>query len=405
MTMLAPSLHRDVPIRLVWALLNERPGLYEKLAPFIPVDQPSNIYYRWDPKWFFTNTFHGVDFNTRPNYSPFNLDSSRYEIDTEEASMILTDKDFKTADAQLNVKRLLAMGLASKLKIAYEEDFADIAFNKDSWKAVGHDAEYIPGVAQKINATDFNAHHFVDFRQGIATGKITGGVVADDTGPMGKARASGKSSAFITGSDDIGAGGAIPAIGFWDDPEVGGSSPIADLESAAEFVSERCGLDVAYIGMNRNTFRRLAQNENLRELFKYQAAGLPPAISLSGWLGFKEILISNIARDAGEHDTIFRGELVIPTGDVVLMVEPPATDMETPACMKTWQWKDYLTEIRSGVETEAALSEDVEYLYEQVSRSHIMRSTKATSVDMISNLMGFYFKGVLRRPSLSRATL
>ena len=404
MTMLAPSLHRDVPIRLVWALLNERPGIYEKLAPFIPVDKPSDIYYRWDPKWFFTNTFHAVDFNSRPNYSAFSLDSSRYEIDTEQAEMLLTDKDFRTADAQLNVKRILAMGLANKLKIAYEEDFVDIAFNTDSWKALPHTDDYVPGYAQKVNGTDWNAHHFVDYHANLAAADYTSGVVNEIVGPFDKVRTNGKAPAYKEGTDLNGSSGAIPATGFWDDENLDGSSIIKDIEAAAEFISERCGVDPSYLAMNRATFRRLVQNENLRELFKYQAAGLPPAINVSGWLGFKEILISSIARDAGVHDQIFRGELVVPTGSVLVMCEAPASDMETPACMKTWQWKDYLVEIRGGVETESALSEDVEYIYEQVSRSHILRSTKATQPQMISNLMGFMFKNVFRRPGLSTAT-
>jgi len=192
-------------------------------------------------------------------------------------------------------------------------------------------------------------------------------------------------------------GGGRTDLGPWS----GGSTstpennPVRHIQRAMSIVEKESGHTPNCLVMNRNTFRKIVDNDSFRDLYKYNAPGLTPAQTLAGWIGIEQIVLSGITENTSSQIGVYEGDFVfgggnsVNTGDhAVLLYCERSGGMEAPSCLKMFNWNSYINSTDGSMRTVESIIGIRNHINYNLERDEI-RGYRATDIKMTSALLGF----------------
>lgn len=385
--------YREVALsNFVWDLMGDWMIAVEQICPPLAVPKSSGLFWMHDPAYTMRDTESQLEFDTEPQISPWRYAMHRYETFLNYIGREQTWKDRANTDGQLNVEDDALQHIANVLTIGWEKQFRDIAFSKTFWSA------YTTG---NYRIGKGKNHMFVDFNPGE--------VVADWANEPADAfantndtdNAGGRRNLFFNGITD-------GKSSYWDDLKMEQEqNPIVDIQKGMAVVENESGKTPNILSMNTTTYRRMATNPGLKELYRYNAPGLIPPQTLAGWIGIERIVMSNVIENVASEPDEFEGRMVLGrtpavtadaqkrTADAVLLYKPDMDGMKIASTLKCFAWTSYFRDASTEF---PSLSDTVgiRIIPRPVRDKTDVRGYRPTAVEGISNLLGFCFFNVMR---------
>ena len=390
--------YREVALsNYIWDLMGDWQLAVEQICPPLSVPKSSGLFWKHDPAYTMRDTEGQLELDSEPQTSAWRYAMHRYECFLNYVACEVTWKDNANTDGMINVEGDRLEQIANVLSIGWEKQFRNVALSKEFWTGRGDTGAYRIGQSKK--------HMFVDFNPGE--------VVAD--------WATNPSAAFANTDDNSAMGGrrrqffgGIPAdmTAYWDSLNINAQqNPVVDIQKGMAICENEAGKTPNCLVMNTTTYRRMATNPALRNLYRFNAPGLVPPQTLAGWIGIENIIFSNIIENVAVDEEDFDGTMVfgreagsatadktaqagLKTADAVLLYKPRTDGPKVASAIKCFAWTSYF---RDASMNQPSMSDTigVRIIPRPVKDKNDIRGYRPTAVEGISNLLGFAFFNVM----------
>ena len=162
------------------------------------------------------------------------------------------------------------------------------------------------------------------------------------------------------------------------------STPVADIDTAKEYVYKNCGMDANLMILPRPVYMFLKEHPAIIDKIKYSQKGISTVEIMQEVFGIAEILVAGL----GEN-TAASGQAVVPgyiwADNVIICHAENTEDLQAPNFLRTFLW------------TESTGNNDVlvESYRENAIKSDIHRASQYTDEKLVGAELGYALKDTL----------